>query len=158
MSNIAPTTPAPFSGKFLKSASYQWLTTHSWDVWATLTTKEYTTAAAAQDDLKHLWNLLDRQAYGNASKKGKRINRACLIDLGANNTNVHYHIVALTPANTKWTTDEFCQSLKDTWQKLHRAGDHNQVEPIDSASGCVRYICGKFQTNLDQLDLDCSHF
>lgn len=162
MSNIARTPPSPFSGNRLKFASHQWLSDHHWTVTATLTMKDHTTEATARDDMKHFWNLLDRKAYGNAAKKkteaAKKIKRVCLIDVGENNSNVHYHIVALTPADAKWTTDQFTKLIDETWPTLRHAGHHNLVEPIRSVGGCIGYISAKLKYNLDQLDLDCSHF
>lgn len=160
MPNFPPTLPSLLSAARIKSEGFDWLVnSHPWDVWATLTTKEYTTLEAARADLKHFWNILDRKAYGNAAKKGKQlISRICLIDLGANNTNVHYHIVALTPTDVKWMTEGFCKLIEETWAPLRNAGHHNQAEPIKSIGGCVGYISGKFKGNLDSLDLDCSRF
>lgn len=158
MSNIPLTPPTPFSGNRLKFEYNQWLTeAHSWDITATLTTKEHTAEWQATSDLSHFWNVLDRQAYGEASKKGTRIKRICLIDRGANNTNIHFHIVALTPTNAKWTTDEFCQVLSKTWQERYHAGHRNIIEPIRSVGGCIGYLSGKLKTNTDQLDLNFSH-
>jgi hypothetical protein len=159
MPNITTSPLSAFAPRRIRFAAHEWFSgSYPWDVAATLTTKDNTTEQLAHSDLKHFWNLLDRNAYGNASKKGKRIKRICIIDRGANNTNVHYHIVALTPTDAMWTTDYFCGLMRSTWESLYHAGDHNTIGPIHSFGGAIGYLSKKFKSDLDGLDLVCSNF
>jgi hypothetical protein len=159
MPNVTATPLPAFTPSRIRLEAHQWFSgTYNWDVAATLTTKDNTTEWLANNDIKHFWNVLDRQAYGNASKRGKRISRICLIDRGANNTNIHYHIVALTPTDAEWTTNEFCELMSSTWTARYQAGDHNTIGPIQSIGRCIGYLSKKFKSDLDNLDLTCSQF
>jgi hypothetical protein len=159
MPNITASPLPAFTPSRIRLEAHQWLSgNYHWDVAATLTTRDNTTEWLANSDIKHFWNVLDRKAYGNAGKREKRINRICLIDRGANNTNIHYHIVALTPTDAMWTTDEFCELMSSTWTGLDHSGDHNSIAPIQSVGKCIGYLGKKFKSDLDLLDLSCSHF
>lgn len=159
MPNVTATPFPAFTPGRMKSETYEWfIQLYPWDVTATLTTKNNTNEWWANSDIKHFWNVIDRKIYGKASKSGERIKRLCLLDRGANNTNIHYHIVVLTPTDAGWTREDFCKLMSSTWISLKCAGDHNTIGPIQSVGGCVGYLSKKCRSDLDPLDLSCSHF
>jgi hypothetical protein len=159
MPNVTASPLPVFTLGRIRSEAHQWLAgEYQWDVTATLTTKNNTTEWLANGDIRHFWNVLDRKTYGNASKNGKRIKRICLLDRGANNTNIHYHIVALTPTDAGWTTEDLCEQIRSTWTDRYYAGDHNTIGPVHSLGSCIGYLSKKFKSDVDNLDLFCSNF
>ena len=131
-----------------------WLYETDWDLAMTLTCKENTTEDQALKTIRHFWNVIDRELYGNQARYGKRSKRVCFVETGYDNTNFHFHILALTPADKNMDVERYGEFLAAHWRELpHHAGHVNDIAPIRSGVGCMIYSSKSTKYNSDGLEL-----
>lgn len=151
---MRPVIAAPFA--ILKRSHAEtatWLHAVEWDLALTLTCKEYTTEDKALKTIRHFWNCVDRMLYKNKSRYGQQTKRACFIEVGKN-SNVHFHILALTPPDKNMDVNRYGQFLAMHWlsQKFECGGEVNDIAPIRNQIGCLIYFSKSSKKNFDRFE------
>lgn len=142
------------------------LQSHPFDVVGTLDYKGGTNRQTALEAAMVFWSRVDRSVFGSTQvqRHGMRLQRVCFFEHGHNrhptdhevrlasshaaetrNPNWHYHFFVRGGGQFA-TADVLVELLKAQWARIHEAGTHGIVEPLDPDKGSWSgYLCWKSQ-------------
>ena len=97
-----------------------WIIKHQFQIFGSLSFKEYINQSIRQKSLQHFWNRVDSHYFG--SNRKKRIERICINHVGYSNTNLHFHFLARCP--TFENTQKFITVLNLIWFEMKESGNY----------------------------------
>ena len=113
-----------------------WIIKHQFQIFGSLSFKEYINQSIRQKSLQHFWNRVDRHYFG--SNRKKRIERICINHVGYSNTNLHFHFLARCP--TFEDTQKFITVLNLIWFEMKESGKYSKIELINDNVAVAKYI------------------
>jgi hypothetical protein len=113
-----------------------WIIKHQFQIFGSLSFKEYINQSIRQKSLQHFWNRVDSHYFG--SNRKKRIERICINHVGYSNTNLHFHFLARCP--TFENTQKFITVLNLIWFEMKESGKYSKIELINDNVAVAKYI------------------
>ena len=113
-----------------------WIIKHQFQIFGSLSFKEYINQSIRQKSLQHFWNRVDSHYFG--SNRKKRIERICNNHVGYSNTNLHFHFLARCP--TFEDTQKFITVLNLIWFEMKESGKYSKIELINDNVAVAKYI------------------
>ena len=113
-----------------------WIIKHQFQIFGSLSFKEYINQSIRQKSLQHFWNRVDSHYFG--SNRKKRIERICINHVGYSNTNLHFHFLARCP--TFEDTQKFITVLNLIWFEMKESGKYSKIELINDNVAVAKYI------------------
>ncbi|MEM8576735.1 MAG: hypothetical protein AAGF60_02690 [Pseudomonadota bacterium] len=110
---------------------------------------QWLTRDAAEQNIKHFRNLLNRRLFGNACKRHGRQLRTLIVHEGTEWTRHHIHGAIELPEG--WEINDFKQLVMSLWMRT-RFGyreHHFEVPATAEREDCWLYYCFKKRTKLD---------
>ena len=113
-----------------------WIEKYQFQIFGSLSFKEYINQSIRQKSLQHFWNRVDSHYFG--SNKKNRIERICFNHVGYSNTNLHFHFLARCP--TFEDTQKFITVLNLIWFEMKESGKYSKIELINDNVAVAKYI------------------
>ena len=131
-----------------------WIIKHQFQIFGSLSFKEYINQSIRQKSLQHFWNRVDSHYFG--SNRKKRIERICINHVGYSNTNLHFHFLARCPIFED--IQKFNAVLNLIWFEIKESGRYSKIELINNHVAVAKYIGHEiYKLGTDIINTETSH-